>query len=402
MRRGRITPATMFAALLVVSSLSLTHWAAAQIKTQVVHTFDPQVAGFPASGLTPDSAGNLYGVTAGTVYQLTPGKGGSWNYHLLKFLPGGRGAFAAGQLAIDAAGNLYGATWQDGTYSCGYVYEVSPPSSGHLWNLSILHEFNCTDGAGAAYGLTFDAAGNLYGGTHNGGSFDEGVAYELSPGASGWTYTVLHEFSTPEGNGPQTALVFDKNGNLFGGNESSIYELSPNGDGTWTFSTAFAFNDATGFNPMGDPFFDAAGNLYGTNQAGALYNSGAAFMLTSSAGLWNATVLHSFNYLNTNDGYYPEGGLVKDAAGNLYGTTQSGGGKNNSGIVFELSPSSSGEWTETVLHRFGSFGSPGGNGPENSLYLDPAGNIYGTASQGGDTTCLTTTGGCGVIFKLLR
>ncbi|HTS34045.1 MAG TPA: choice-of-anchor tandem repeat GloVer-containing protein [Candidatus Solibacter sp.] len=402
MRRGKITSAMVFAVLLVVSSLSLTNWTAAQIKTQIVHTFDPQATGFPASGLTPDQHGNLYGVTGGSVYQLTPAKGGVWNYHVIKFLPGGRGAFAAGKLAIDAAGNLYGATWQDGTYSCGYVYEVSPPSSGYLWNLSILHEFDCTDGAGASYGLTFDAAGNLYGGTHNGGSFSEGVAYELSPSASGWTYTILHEFSNAEGNGPQTAMVFDKNGNLFGGNETSIYELSPNGDGTWTFSTAFAFTDATGFNPLGDPFFDAAGNLYDTNQAAGLYHSGAAFMLTNTSGVWNATVLHSFNSQNTNDGYYPEGALAMDTSGNLYGTTQSGGGKNNSGIVFELSPTSSGEWTETVLHRFGAFGSSGGTSPGNALYLDPAGNIYGTAAAGGDTACLPSTGGCGVIYKLLR
>ena len=392
---SRTFTAQVFAFMLLLAAQAL-----AQISEHVVYTFTNRQTGFPVSSLAADAHGNLYGVTSGSIYQLTPA-GNGYTYHLLSYLPGGPGVFAAGKLAIDAAGNLYGSTWQGGQYGNGYVYKVSPPTSGIKWPVTIIYNFQGPEGAQAGFGMVFDAAGNLYGGTHNGGTYDEGVAFELSPSAGGWTYSVLHQFSNPEGNGPQTGLIFDKNGNLFGGNETGIYELSPNGDGTWTESTAFAFNDSTGFNPIGDPMFDAAGNLYGTNQAAGLYHSGAAFMLTNSGGIWNATILHSFNYLNTNDGYYPYGGLTLDAQGNLYGTTQSGGGKNNSGIVYELSPNSDGTWSEKVLHRFGAFGSPGGNGPMNSLYMDPSGNLIGTTSEGGDSACSSTTGGCGVIFKIL-
>jgi hypothetical protein len=267
MRSGKFLA---IAALLTTLTLSLSTYCAAQTSEHVVHTFTTLAQGFPASSLMPDSHSNLYGDNSGSVYELTPTGSGGYTYHFLCYLPEGRGVFASGKLAIDAAGNLYGSVWQGGQYGNGYVYEVSPPSSGDKWTVNIIYNFMGPEGAQAGAGLIIDAAGNLYGGTKNGGTYDEGVAFELSPGAGGWTYNLLPEFSNPEGNGPQTALVFDKNGNLFGGNESSIYELSPNGDGTWTFSTAFAFTDATGFNPLGDPIFDAAGNLYGTNLLAAL------------------------------------------------------------------------------------------------------------------------------------
>jgi uncharacterized repeat protein (TIGR03803 family) len=390
------------AAISVASNLAVLNPASAQVTEHVLHTFTSQPTGFPSSSLTSDSSGNLYGLTAGSVYELTPNSSGGWTYHLLAFVPGGRGDFAGGKLAIDAAGNLYGSTWQGGSSGCGFVFEVSPPSSGTVWTVNDIHQFSCTDGAAAGFTMAFDAAGNLYGGTHNGGPNDYGVVFKLTPGAEGWTYAMLHAFTNAEGNGPQTGLVFDKNGNLFGGNESDVYELSPNSDGTWTESAAFAFTDATGFNPFGDLIFDAAGNLYGTNQAGGLSHGGTAFMLSPSAAGWTATVLHSFGSANDNDGYYPEGALTFDSAGNLYGTTTGGGGTNDGGIIYELSPVASGAWTETILHRFGASGSPGGTVPQNAPYLDASGNLYGVTAAGGDPACYTPAGGCGTIFKIVR
>jgi uncharacterized repeat protein (TIGR03803 family) len=398
----RLKTVLTLAAISMASNLMVLNLASAQVTEHVLHTFTSQATGFPSSGLTSDSAGHLYGLTGGSVYELAPNSSGGWTYHLLAFVPGGRGDFAAGRLAIDAAGHLYGSTWQGGSSGCGFVFEVSPPSSGTVWTVTNIHQFTCTDGAGAGFSMVFDAAGNLYGGTHNGGANDYGVVFRLTPGAGGWTYTILHSFTNAEGNGPQTGVIFNKYGHLFGGNESNIYELSPNFDGSWTESTAFAFTDATGDNPLGDLTFDAAGNLYGTNQAGGLLHSGAAFMLSPSAGGWDATVLHSFSSADHNDGYYPESALTFDAAGNLYGTTTNGGGTNDGGIVYELSPSASGEWTETILHRFGALGSPGGTAPENALYLDAAGNLYGMTATGGDPSCYTPAGGCGTIFKIVR
>jgi hypothetical protein len=244
--------------------------------------------------------------------------------------------------------------------------------------------------------MVFDRKGNLYGGTHSGGSFHEGVAFELSPSAGGaWTCTVLHQFSAA----PQTGVIFDNEGNLFGGNSTGIWKLTPNGDGTWTESTAYKFNSADGFNPLADLTWDAAGNLYGTNQAGGQYFGGTAFKLTpNSGGGWTSTVLHSFNQ-NKNDGYYPYGGLTLDSDGNIYGTTAYGG-SGNYGIAFKLTPTGTGEWTESVLHGFGPNGSEGGTVPENSLYLGATGNLYGVTHYGGNTACSPPVG-CGVVYEIV-
>jgi len=382
-----------------VLACSLAAGTAMASQTKVIHRFGGTLAAGPASGLVADGLGNLYGVTGGAVYELSPASGGSWTFQVIARMSSRYDL--AGGLVLDSAGNLYGGTWQGGANSCGYVYQVSPVSGG-TWNFTILHTFACTDGAGGSYTMVLDGAGNLYGGTHNGGAYSEGVAFELSPGTGGtWTYTVLHEFSNAEGNGPQTGLTFDTTGNLYGGNETGIYKLTPNGDGTWTESTAYAFQNADGCNPLGDLSWDSAGNLYGTNQASGRYSSGTAFMLTpSSGGGWTSSVLHSFNYKNNNDGFYPSGGLIHDAAGNIYGTAQDGGGPGNSGIVFKLTPSGTGVWTESLLHRFGANGSKNGTFPDYSLYMDGAGNLYGVTAAGGNPAC-NTPNGCGVVYELV-
>src|ERR1019366_2345043 len=114
----------------------------------------------------------------------------------------------------------------------------------------------------------------------------------------------------------------------------------------------FNFNGTDGLNPWAGLIFDAAGNLYGTTRIGGTYGAGTVFELMPAAGgTWTEKVLHNFNSDGT-DGTYPSAGLIFDAAGNLYGTTQDGG-TSNSGTVFELSPDGSGGWTEGVLHSFG-------------------------------------------------
>ena len=233
---------------------------------KVLHAFAGTPAATPDSALLADSSGNFYGVTLGAVYELSP-LGGAWNYRVLHTLltPYDVGG---GRLARDSAGNLYGSTWQGGAGSNGYIYQLSPNGSGD-WNLKVLHSFAGPDGAQAGYSMVFDAQGNLYGATHNGGRFDEGVAFELSLGNGGsWNYKVLHEFSSAEGS-PQTGVTFDSKGNLLGGSENAIWQLTANGDATWTESAAYIFNSSVdGFDPEGDLTWDAAGNLYGTNPAG--------------------------------------------------------------------------------------------------------------------------------------
>ena len=209
--------------------------------------------------------------------------------------------------------------------------------------------FNGTDGADPAAGLIFDAAGNLYGTTYGGGTYDWGTVFELTPAAGGgWTEKVLYSF--------------------LGG--------------------------ADGFFPAADLIFDAAGNLYGTTGYGGAYDNGTVFELTpTGGGDWTEKLLHSFSYnLNGMDGTYPQAGLIFDAAGNLYGTTV-GGGNYGGGTVFELTPTAGGNWTETVLHNFNRNGTDGAD-PYAGLIFDGAGNLYGTTSFGdvyGDGTVFQLT-----------
>jgi len=388
---------SVVAAVVTLALLSFATSASFAVNYRVVRIFQGAPVAEPSSGLIPDSAGNLYGVTDGAVYELSPIAGG-WKYQTIALLLTPYD-IAGGDLVIDKSGNLYGATWQGGTSGCGYVYEVSPASGG-TWTFSAIYDFDCITAGSASYTMAMDAAGNLYGGTHNGGTGDEGEAYELSPGASGWTFTVLHNFLNSEGNGPQTGLIFDSTGNLYGGNETGIFKLTPNGDGTWTETTAYAFTSADGFNPMGDLVFDAAGNIYGTNQAGGKYSSGTAFKLTpNGSGGFTSTVLHAFNYKNTHDGSSPEGGLVLDSAGNVYGTASSGG-TGKYGIVFKLGLVD-GQWAEAILHSFAGPGAKDGSGPENSLYLDSSGHILGATVSGGSTGCYESEG-CGTVYEVSR
>src|SRR5207245_831479 len=168
----------------------------------------------------------------------------------------------------------------------------------------------------------------------------------------------------------------------------TVFELSPNADGTWTESVLYSFNanpDAQG--PFGGVIFDAAGNLYGTTASGGSSGDGTVFELSPVAGGgWTETVLYSFT--NTPDGENPETSLVMDTAGNLFGTTIFGGSAGG-GCVFELSPNGTG-WTESVLFNF-----TGSNGlePGGPLVFDSAGNLYGTSADGG-------SGHVGTVFEL--
>jgi uncharacterized repeat protein (TIGR03803 family) len=167
----------------------------------------------------------------------------------------------------------------------------------------------------------------------------------------------------------------------------------------------FSFaNSMDGSNPQAGLIFDKAGNLYGTTTNGGADNSGTVFELSPSANSWQETVLHSF-HRHGKDGSLPTASLVMDSAGNLYGTTSAGGGHEKEcggeypgcGTVFELSPTKSG-WRETILYNFPNF--KDGEFPTSALALDGAGNLYGTTYYGGVNTCAGGVGTCGVVFKL--
>ncbi len=313
----------------------------------------------------------------------------------------GTDGVSPGGLVMDAAGNFYGVTQNGGIYMCGIggcgtVFEMSPVEGGG-WTETVLYSFGKdTDGKGPIGSLTMDAAGHLYGTTQDGGLHGYGTVFELSPdGGGGWSETVLHNFGGDngfdpnDGRTPAGGLTMDAAGNLygmtgFGGTnaEGTVYELSRGQGGGWTETVLHNFPDGIdGYGPFGSLAMDGAGNLYGTTQADLFScNCGTVFQLSPGGGRWTETVLHKFN---GDDGRYPRAGLILDAAGNLYGTAFQGGpncGASGCGTVFELSPGA-GSWTETTLYNFQD--PPDANEPEAPLILDSAGNLYGTTTAGG-------------------
>ncbi len=294
-------------------------------------------------------------------------------------------------VTFDAAGNLYGTTYWGGVDEIGSAFELSPKAGGG-WAEKVLHTFGTgTDGSNPSYGgLIFDAAGNLYGETFYGGAYSEGMVFELSPKAGGgWTEKVLHNFGNgTDGSNPVGGLIFDGAGNLYGTAQhggpyggGSAFELTPKAGGGWTETVLHNFGNGTdGSQSSGGVIFDAAGNLYGTTWVGGAYGAGIVFELTPKAGGgWAEKVLHNFG--NGTDAANAQASLIFDAAGNLYSTT-SYGGTNGDGTVFELTPKAGGGWFEKVLHSFGS-GTDGINPVDGNVIFDAAGNLYGTTFQGG-------------------
>jgi uncharacterized repeat protein (TIGR03803 family) len=228
------------------------------------------------------------------------------------------------------------------------------------------------------------------------------VVLLLTAGALAQTGTVLYSFTgQPDGANPQSSLLLDPKGNLFGTTKSggaygqgSAYELTPNSSGGWTESVIYSFNyGAGGYLPASNVIRDLRGNLYGTVYYGGALGAGAVFELTRNkkTGVWREKVLYSFQGYPS-DGGQPSSGLIFDKAGNLYGVTGVDGAYGQ-GVVYELSPDGHGSWTETVLHNFISGDPQDGEGPSGSLVMDKDGNLYGMTVQGGSA-------GLGTVFEV--
>ena len=390
-----------------------------------------------------DSAGNIFGTTdyggdspnctlgCGTVFELKPGANGRWTetvIHSFSGNPDGANPFAG--LAMDAAGNLYGITAYGGTATnctsgCGTVFELSPDGTGR-WREHILYSFKGTpDGSEPDGALALDSAGNVYGTTYFGGASPNctlgcGTVFKLQPALNGrWSERVLYSFTgTPDGANPWAVKpVQDAAGNIYGttyyGGDNTncttgcgtVFELSPTG-GKYTEKVLHSFTAfGDGSLPIQGVIFDSAGNLFGTTVYGGDFTNctlgcGVAYELTPSpTGGWTENSIYTFN--GVSDGVHPGASLIFDAAGNLYGTAFDGGNNTNCttgcGIVYELSPNGGSNWTETTLHAFTSV--PDGAHSSGSLIIDSAGNLYGTTFYGGNATnCLY---GCGTVFEVV-
>jgi len=410
---------------------------------KVLHNFkdDGKDGHKPLAALIFDASGNLYGTTSeggtgteycpggcGTVFELMPKGDGTWTEKVLHSFneDGTDGAGPAGSLVFDASGNLYGTTSGGGAYAVyGTVFELTPTAGGQ-WKENILHSFNYgkNEGSMPFGGLIFGAAGNLYGTTYAGGAYGGGTVFELVPQAGGsWTQKILHSFKGDKnGSVLEGTLILDAAGNLygttiFGGDLScgggtgcgTVFELTPEKDGSWTEKVLWTFSGKDGDRPLG-VVFNAAGNLYGATALGGDlscdngYGCGTVFELTPKKnGSWTERVLWILN-AETPRGYYPWAGPILDARSNLYGTTNEGGDFScyygyGCGTVFELTQKADGYSTGAVLYTFSKDGVDGSN-PGAGLVRDHSGNLYGSTIRGGNQSCGSESDGCGTVFEI--
>jgi uncharacterized repeat protein (TIGR03803 family) len=354
--------------------------------------------------LTLDSDGTIYSTTnfggasgLGTVFSIDK-KNREKVLH--SFTGGADGQNPLGGLVFGSDGNLYGSVGAGAT-GFGLLFKVDPGNG-----ITVVYNFTGAPNS-AGPGQLLAGRRKLYGPGTFGGSFKSGTVFQWERGAG---EKVLYDFvggADGRGAGP---LVQDAAGNLYGvsagGNLTCgapygcglIFKIDTSGN----YSVLHVFVRPDGANPQGPLVLDSAGNLYGTTATGGANNWGTVFKLTPAGKL---TTLYTFT--GGADGAEPHAGLVRDSAGNFFGTTFTGGIVNDKcfgfgcGVVFQLSPTGN-TWTETVLHT---FNGDNGDNPLAPVTLDSTGRtLYGTAYRGGDYNCHTINAGtsCGVVFKISR
>ena len=312
----------------------------------------------PAGRVIIAKDGTVYGTTffggggSGTVFHLTPSPTAPktalarWNETVIyRFSGGSDGMYPEGDLTFGQSGNIYGTTQYGGNAGWGVIYELVP--SGGSWTETVLYSPQIyDDGAYPTGGVVFDSSGNLYAVFTSGGPFWDdkyglcfpsgcGTVYELDPSGSGG---IIAPFTGGEGRNPEGGLIIDSSNNLYGttsgggpGGAGTVFELAAT---TFNLNLLYTFSE-NGIGPQDKLVMDAIGDLYGTTSSEGVYGHGSVFKLTPSSGGWTYTSLHDFT--GGSDGDFPNGNLVFDVNGNLYGTTY-WGGTGAWGVVFEITP----------------------------------------------------------------
>lgn len=392
-----LTVGATTAALAIVFALTIGTTGTAHAQTyRLVYSFTGGLdGGQPYSGVTLNRGGDLYGTTHtgnqgtnwGQVYRLQR-RGSNYGFVDLALFDGTLEA----PVTFGPNGSIYSTSPNNLTiYQHGYVLNVSPPQNAVcdtvlcLWFATVIYGFSGgADGDMPNYGaVIFDQAGNMYGTTSGGGS-GNGVVYEMMGSGVNWTEQAIYAFSgTPDGATPLGGVVLDTAGNLYGtttaggaSGNGAVYELSRSGNG-WTEQVLYSFTGGSdGSYPTAGLILDASGNLYGSTNTGGAGGGGTVFELSpSGGGHWTYSLLSSLSG-GANCG--PWSPLALNG-GNLYGTTVCDG-SNSDGNVFELS-SSGNSWTYSSLYDF--TGGNDGKFPYGGVTLDSSGNLYGTTLRGG-------------------
>jgi len=439
--------------VLLVAGLSPSVFA--QPKETVLYSFQGGADGSgPVGSIVMDKQGNIFGATSytnpcvtslqcGSVYELSPPQqpGDPWTETTLYDFQGfnhGDGGSPEGGLVQDAAGNLYGTTAYGGggpcillgsAVGCGTVYElVRPQKPGGAWKEKGLYSFQGNqDGQFPIGDLVFDKRGSLYGATWFGGGQGAtcdplyaycGTIFELTPprttGKNVWIEKVLHSFAgvdAGDGGQPNGGLILDEAGAIYGttyiGGSNcaqnsgqgcgTLFQLIPQQDGSrpWSEAVLHSFGAGDdGGGPNGNLIFDKRGSLYGTTVGGGNSNfpSGAVFRCTRGPNdTYEETLLYSF--YDGPDGGFPRAGLVFDQRGNAYGTAALGG-LNEGGTLFRISAK-----TGSFVTIYPFEPNPDGNYPESPLIFDPVGRLYGTTLDGG-TGQACQNYGCGTVYMV--
>jgi uncharacterized repeat protein (TIGR03803 family) len=337
---------------------------------------------YPYAGVTSDASGNVYGTTTaggaygdGTVFEIASGSStittvasfSSWSV-------------PEATVTLDPSGNLFGTTHNGGTHRLGTVFEIAKGSNAVTTLATLGGGFLIQQPAGPNSALMLDASGNLYGTTDYGGSHREGTVFELARGST--VATTLASFNYNDAYGESrsvSSIMLDASGNLFGMNYGSVspFGATSNGEvfevaaGTQTMTSIATFDPVNGVKPEGTVVADAAGDVFGmTAGGGGLAFSGNLYEVASGS-----NTISPIEAITPGTGLYPASGLLQDASGNIYGLTHRDGAYG-AGTVFEIAAGS------TAITTVASFNTADGANPT-KLTIDGAGNLYGITSSGG-------------------